>query len=474
VPAPTAGAVTLSDTVDDLTTTGTVTFSNPSFDLVGTGGMVTVRYEPGTAGGSITNCAHLTSSSATVTSGGFTFPAVTGVDLQACDTQVVDPRACIPGAPGCGWEDGDMVTYEQNRWGEPTSIAGQLLGSYFDSVYFAIGGVLEVGGFFTMTFQSATAVWSYQPSAGTPAPLNANLIDPISSASGQFGGEIVALKLNIDFSDSGHISGAVNVPFGNLTLCNFVAPDESLNGTSVRSFLATGNVALGGGATTIPIAELNLIALNLNASFDSGAVNLFAQQHLVNGPCGWADGDVITHTQVAWGDPTSTAGILLYGQYDYLYFGTGGVLEVGVLGAAGFSLAFTSATGVLGYLPAIGNVGALNADLVDPGTSASGAFGGEVVALRLNIDFAAAGHTVGNSGLLLSELTMCGFASNPALNGMGVSDFLAILNAALGGGPAPYTIAVLHLIAEQVNAAFNDGTPSLFAQQHLFNGACPP
>ena len=192
---------------------------------------------------------------------------------------------CTPGAPGCGWEDGDVITYTQNQWGEASTIAGQLLVNFFDAVYFTAGGVLEVGGAFTMTFQAATAVLNYQPSSGTPAPLNANLVDPTSSASGQFGGEVVALKLNIDFGDADHISGAANVPFGNLTLCSFTSPYESLNGTSVRSFLATANVALGGGATTIPIADLNWLAIQLNASFESGSVLPFSQQHLFNGAC---------------------------------------------------------------------------------------------------------------------------------------------------------------------------------------------
>ena len=53
-------SVTLSDTTSDLASTGTVTYSNPQFNLGALNGTATLSYEPGTSGGSITNCAHAT------------------------------------------------------------------------------------------------------------------------------------------------------------------------------------------------------------------------------------------------------------------------------------------------------------------------------------------------------------------------------------------------------------------------------
>ena len=43
-----------------------------------------------------------------------------------------------------------------------------------------------------------------------------------------------------------------------------------------------------------------------------------------------------------------------------------------------------------------------------------------------------------------------------------------------GGGSAPLTITELNSIAIQLNASFGEGSVGVFAQQHLFSGACPP
>lgn len=86
VPAETPGnqTVTLSDTIDDITTTGDVTFSNVQINLGATSGTVTAEVDGGTDGGTITNCAHLTSDGS--------FP---NLDLEACSTVNVN------GTPSC-------------------------------------------------------------------------------------------------------------------------------------------------------------------------------------------------------------------------------------------------------------------------------------------------------------------------------------------------------------------------------------
>ena len=109
--------VTLSDTAADIATTGTVTVGAPTIDLDTTGGTVTIPYDAGADGGSVTNCAHLTGDSSTLNSGGYNFTNVGGIDLQACNTQTIGPSTCTPGEPGCGWSDGDVITYGQGVWG---------------------------------------------------------------------------------------------------------------------------------------------------------------------------------------------------------------------------------------------------------------------------------------------------------------------------------------------------------------------
>ena len=41
---------------------------------------------------------------------------------------------------------------------------------------------------------------------------------PTSSPSGSFGGDVLVLRLNVDFSDAGFLHGTSKIPFGNLVL----------------------------------------------------------------------------------------------------------------------------------------------------------------------------------------------------------------------------------------------------------------
>lgn len=278
-------AVVLTDTINDIETTGTVTITSSSFNLGATTGTVTVGYNPGASGGTITNCAHLDSASTTTSVGAFTFPTVNGVDLDACDTQTIaGPGPCTPGVGTCGWVTGSVLTSTQLAWGNPFATNPTLFGGY-DTVYGT--GVVEVGiegsTGFSMAFTLPLAVTDYLPATGLPAPLNADLVNPTTSASGVLGGEVLALQLNVDFSDAGLLSGTSSVDFGDLTLCGIGAP---VDGISVRDFLALANTALGGGSTSgISLNAYVAILEELNSSFTLGAPSLFAQQSLRIGAC---------------------------------------------------------------------------------------------------------------------------------------------------------------------------------------------
>jgi hypothetical protein len=79
---------------------------------------------------------------------------------------------------------------------------GAILASNFSTVY--PGGFVAVGipgsSGYSMKFKSAPAVNAYLPASSTPAALTADLINPTSSSSGVFGGQVLALELNVDFS----------------------------------------------------------------------------------------------------------------------------------------------------------------------------------------------------------------------------------------------------------------------------------
>ncbi len=275
LPAPTnspSSPVTISDTLADIATNGTVTFTNAVFDIGATTGTVRVNVDGGTDGGEITNCAKLTGS---------------GVALQACSTvavpAAVDPCE-QPGAAGCGWEDGEVASYGHNDWGNAASAAGLLIAAHFATIYG--GGNLNVGivgaAGFSLSLGDANAALAYLPDNGAPGILDGDVVDPTFTSSGAFGSNLVAAKLNIDYADAGVLTGSSGLGVGDLTICNL---GSSLDGQTVSDFLASANVLLGGGASTLTPTGASTLADQINTAFVDGIPSTFAQDHLVNGAC---------------------------------------------------------------------------------------------------------------------------------------------------------------------------------------------
>ena len=183
------------------------------------------------------------------------------------------------------WHNGDLTTYTQASWGGDPSLpdpGAALLVASYDAVYTSTFGIVTVGSAsgFTMSFTDADSVRAYLPSIGPFAPLNGSSLNPISTASGGLGGEVLGLKLNVDFSDAGLLPGSSGLRFGGLILENFSA-EPVFNGLTVRQFLGDINVLLGGGSSAFNIADLGTTIQDLNASFGNGTPTVFAQTHLV-------------------------------------------------------------------------------------------------------------------------------------------------------------------------------------------------
>ena len=118
------------------------------------------------------------------------------------------PLADGSAANAAPFQNGDFTTYVQGSWGTSSSAAGTLLTANFNSVYGATFDTVTVGlptTGFTMTFDAPTAVFNYLPAGGSPGTLNGNLLDPTSTSSGTFGGDVLALQLNVDFSNAGFL-----------------------------------------------------------------------------------------------------------------------------------------------------------------------------------------------------------------------------------------------------------------------------
>jgi len=186
---------------------------------------------------------------------------------------------------------GDYCTYTQGGWGSVPhgNNPGMILQTYFYTVYPpSPGGFVEVGipgdptpgnPRYSMKFTSDDAIQDYLPAGRKPAPLVRDDTNPLTTASGVFGGQVLALQLNVDFSHA-DILGDISLPeFGDLKI---TGTGTSFDGMTVRQVLAAANQALGGAVlpSGYTVSNLNGLVSFLNQGFDNCLPSGWAQQHL--------------------------------------------------------------------------------------------------------------------------------------------------------------------------------------------------
>lgn len=220
----------------------------------------------------------------------------TGVSLTVSSSVTVEvPISLLPG-DYCSYTQGGYGQVNP-RTGQPSGAPAVLLSNNFASVY-PSGvevGIVGAGGF-SMKFTSASAVAAYLPAGGTAAALTVDLNNPTSTSSGVFGGQVLTLQLNVDFSDAG-VTSNVSGKLGDLKFANLAATSQlnswtlnavqaaALNGKTVRQVLVNANTTLGGGALPAyvgSISDLNQLVTWLNESFDNcvptaGAINYLSR-----------------------------------------------------------------------------------------------------------------------------------------------------------------------------------------------------
>ena len=186
------------------------------------------------------------------------------------------------------FNNNDFVTWSQVAWGG-TPAPGNIsytLETHFNSLYSPEGDLLQIGlpgPGYSMIFDSADAIINYLPGEGASGPLTVSLLDPVTSSSGSFGGEVLTLTLNVDFNDAGLLTGNLHIPFGDLLLTGLSGDLAFANGMSVRSLLGEANTALGAGP--LPGAGLSYQDLfglinDVDDSFNGGPAGSFADAHL--------------------------------------------------------------------------------------------------------------------------------------------------------------------------------------------------
>ncbi|MBI3637629.1 MAG: hypothetical protein HY216_15665 [Candidatus Rokubacteria bacterium] len=289
--------VTLSDLPAALTTTGTVTFAGATTTIGGGAGVADVSASGtdglsatvagGSSGGSIANCANLDlqNLAAEVTIGTdpatllpivASLPLVTSQDLRSCATVPVPPDEVTPPPPPTVGPT--FTTFTQGGWGAKPNGGNPAarLAASFAAVYGTTGVEIGIAGStgFSMKFTAAAAIEAYLPAGGPAAMLTKDLVNPTESASGVLGGQVLALKLNVDFSAAG-LTLSTGGSLGALVVCGTGTP---LDGTTVAAVLGAANTALGGGALPagMTYSTLNDLVTEINESWDNGAAGAFA------------------------------------------------------------------------------------------------------------------------------------------------------------------------------------------------------
>ena len=190
-------------------------------------------------------------------------------------------------------------------------------------------------------------------------------------------------------------------------------------------------------------------------------------------------GEFITYSQDSWGSQGSAAEQVLLNHFGDVY--PNGV-EVGISGILGSSALFSTVDASQIYLPQSGSAAPLQNDYLDPGSTNSGAFGAYVLAMSFNVDFNDAGLLAGSADIGFGDLTMVNFATFVVdgvledfshLNGFSVRQFLAAVNTCLGAGFCSKTYEGMAFITRDLSVAFDNGTPTEFAQTHLQLPASP-
>ena len=161
-------------------------------------------------------------------------------------------------------------TYTSNGWnatphnGNPGSILGKNFSTCYPNGKVVIGSTKG----YTLTFTNATAVQNFVLQGGAPGVLSHSDTNPTSSAAGSFAGDVLALRLNIDYSAAG-ITGP---GFANRTVVQ-----GPLWGYTVQQVMDLANAVLCGQTWQLPqgmsVSGLDNIVAIINSNYENGAID---------------------------------------------------------------------------------------------------------------------------------------------------------------------------------------------------------
>jgi choice-of-anchor A domain-containing protein len=186
-----------------------------------------------------------------------------------------------PSTSSTPYVQNEFTTYTQGGWGAKPNgnNPANTLANNFSSVFPSGVTVGLSSPGYSMSFTTAAAIANYLPAGSTASALNSNLTNPTSTSSGVFGGQVLALKLNVKFADA-NIIGTSSIKFGNLVVRG---TGFSIDGLTVRAVLAKAEQAIAGSGlpSGMSFSDLNNLVTSLNEAFDNGAPTSWAQSHLL-------------------------------------------------------------------------------------------------------------------------------------------------------------------------------------------------
>ncbi|MEN6645470.1 MAG: SdrD B-like domain-containing protein [Armatimonadia bacterium] len=159
-----------------------------------------------------------------------------------------------------------FTTYTQGGWGAKPNgnNPGVTLHANFDTVY---PDGLRLGSNHWLQFDTAQEITDFLPQGGTAGTLINNYDPPKKrTEAGVFAGQVLALRLNVDFS----AAGLTRTGIGSL-----VIQKGPLAGTSVSDFLGLCEQVLGGDSDDLEysLADLNDAATSINENYDNGTTD---------------------------------------------------------------------------------------------------------------------------------------------------------------------------------------------------------
>ncbi len=154
-----------------------------------------------------------------------------------------------------------------------------------------------------------------------------------------------------------------------------------------------------------------------------------------------------TFTQGGWGNKNGTPG-----KIRDAYFSS--VFPSGLTIGGSYKLTLSTSSAVKNFLPQGSTASSFTKNYTDVTSTSAGVLGGQIVALKLNIAFSAAGK-LGSNPTALGDLQI---GSGP-FAGKTVNEFLALAEIAIGGGSTGgFTFSQINDAATAINENFDNGT----------------